>query len=453
MNRTFAAATALILVGTGMAFASPASAAGSSFTGTITSPARGDKVVTIRGDLTIDPADCPATVGDLEHYSWKPVYVGLFKSDGTFMGWLYYTDKAETRYMDERGALDPGTYQLKLGALYERGTVSKVLPCVDLSPTIITVVSETATSRETVASVRFLYAGETFTLSLDYVITWSDGVTTRKPAPNVEYGYELQSRLLGTADWESQDIDGPSVTVLADEPREYRILYQSALSKPITVDVIRATSAREIVDVTVTPATAIVGATLTLAGTIRSQFTDGTWRPSPAGTPYEVQFLPSGGAEWIRLYESTVTDVGAVSAKFPVSGSGRYRVASNDALSASIEVTAVVPTSVVAVEPLALPTAIAAGTPINISSTAQVEYSDGVYRPVAPGTSYTVEFRTATSPRTGERAKPRWQAVRTVAVTQPGVLTTRVKAKASGFWRLRLGSTVTPAVFVRVRGR
>ena len=132
---------------------------------------------------------------------------------------------------------------------------------------------------------------------------------------------------------------------------------------------------------------------------------------------------------------------------------GRYRVASSDALSASVEVTAVVPTSVVAVEPLALPTAIAAGAPINISSTAQVEYSDGVYRPVAPGTSYTVEFRTSTTPRAGERAKPRWRVVRTVAVAQPGVLATRVKAKASGFWRLRLGSTVTPAVFVRVRGR
>ena len=456
MTRTAASITGLILMGTSLAFAPPVSAAGSSFTGTITSPARGDAIVTIRGDITVDRRDCPATQGDLVLESYRGVQVALFRSDGTFAKQLYtvyYGQPPDTRYFEERVRLEPGTYYLKTGAEYENPGAIRTLPCATLSDTPISVVKADTTAPETVASSTSLYAGETFTLSLDYVITWSDGVTTRQPAPDAEDGYRLQSRPLGSVEWSTQSIDGPLVTVLADEPREYRILYQASISKSVTVDVIRPTTAREIVDVTVTPTTAIVGATLTIAGTIRSQFTDGTWRPSPAGTPYEIQFLPSGGTEWIRLYESTVTDVGVVSAKFPVSGSGRYRVASNDALSASVEVTAVVPTSVVAVEPLALPTAIAAGAPINISSTAEVEYSDGVYRPVAPGTSYTVEFRTATTPRAGERAKPRWRVVRTVAVTQPGVLTTRVKAKASGFWRLRLGSTVTPAVFVRVRGR
>lgn len=439
-----------LLVG-GIGLAAPASAAGSGFAGTIQSPARGDSVATIRGDVTIDPSDCPLEIGDYERSADRPVYVGLFTSAGDFLSIMYSTDRAETTYLDERWPLEPGNYELKLAARYDRRFAwdsGRVLPCVSLSPTTISVVEEVSTARETVASPSRLYVGEFVELGLEFVVAWSDGVSTRRPAPNDKYRYKLQQRALGTSDWETRQINGPNVKVVADQAREFRILDGALVSKSVVVDVIRPTSAREVSAVTVTPTAAIAGATLTLTGSITSQFTDQTWRPSPVGTSFEVQFLPEGGDSWMRLYESSVQDEGVVSAQFPMTGSGRYRVASSGAVSASVEVVAIVPTSVVAVEPLALPTAISSGGPLNISSTASVEYSDGVYRPVTPGTSYVVEFR----PMTTSRAQaPKWRVIRTVAVVKAGVIKTRVTARASGHWRVRLGKVATPPVFVRVR--
>ena len=446
-------ALAVVSLVFGTVAASPASAAVSRFEGLVESPARGEAIAVVQGDFTVDPNDCPDRIGSLDKPKLvkRPYYLGLFGGDGKFIRGVASLDDAGTIYVDERLSLDPGVYTLQLATWYEltgSWDTGEIKACVPLTPKTISVVKQTALTGQTVTSSSKLYAGEKFRLSLEHVISWSDGVTTTQPAPALRYHYKLQDRPLGTSAWATTDMDGPSIEVVADTPREFRILDGQQVSKPVTVDVIRPTSAREIADVTLSPTAAIAGATLTLTGVLRSQYTDQTWRPSPAGTTYEVQFLPQSADSWLRLYESTIEEPGEISIQFPMTGTGRYRLASSDGVSASVEVVAIIPTSVVAVEPLTLPTTVAAGAPVNISSTATVEYSDGIYRPVVPGTTFVVEFQPATTQRA---KKPKWQVVRTAAVVKPGQLVVRVKAKQSGFWRMKVGTVATTPVFMRVR--
>ena len=189
----------------------------------------------------------------------------------------------------------------------------------------------------------------------------------------------------------------------------------------------------------------MLGATIEISAQLQTQYTDSVWRPSPVGTAFEVHYLPEGGAEWIRLYRDTTDDVGLARLRLPVEGAGRYRIASGGGVGASTQLIIAQPTSQVAIEAPDLPVQVALGTPIDLSTPVEIQYSDGIYRPAPDGTTYRVQFAAS-----GPRAALRWRTVVRGKVAD-GKITTRIKPRATGYWRITVAGTPSAATLVRVR--
>ena len=103
------------------------------------------------------------------------------------------------------------------------------------------------------------------------------------------------------------------------------------------------------------------------------------------------------------------------------------------------------PTSQVAIEAPDLPVQVALGTPIDLSTPVEIQYSDGIYRPAPDGTTYRVQFAAS-----GPRAALRWRTVVRGKVAD-GKITTRIKPRATGYWRITVAGTPSAATLVRVR--
>ena len=98
-----------------------------------------------------------------------------------------------------------------------------------------------------------------------------------------------------------------------------------------------------------------------------------------------------------------------------------------------------------AIEAPDLPVQVALGTPIDLSTPVEIQYSDGIYRPAPDGTTYRVQFAAS-----GPRAALRWRTVVRGKVAD-GKITTRIKPRATGYWRITVAGTPSAATLVRVR--
>ena len=218
---------------------------------------------------------------------------------------------------------------------------------------------------------------------------------------------------------------------------------------------VRPTLANRLSGVVVSPSSAVVNVPLVFSGVLETQYDDEVWRPAPVGTVFELQFLAEGGSGWSRLVTERVSSPGVVSVRWPMLGSGRFRVVAGSATSESVAVTEVKPTSVVAVDPLDLPSAVFPGDPVDISVGVDVQFSDGVYRDAPDGTPFAVEFAESFDPNAAGVVVPRsgltWRTQAT-GVTQGGKADAQVSARTSGFWRVAFGQNRTSPVFVEVVG-
>jgi hypothetical protein len=267
-------------------------------------------------------------------------------------------------------------------------------------------------------------------------------------------GLTLQSRTLGTAPWTEASASVPVVggieqgakrVVAPTESTEYRFLQYADPSRTIVVTVAQPTLGRSVSAASLSDTEVMLGATIEISAQLQTQYTDSVWRPSPIGTPFEVQLLPDGGTEWIRLYRDTTDDVGVARLRIPVDGPGRYRITSGGGVGASTQLIITQPTSQVAIEAPDLPVQVAPGTPIDLSAPVEIQYSDGIYRPAPDGTAYRVQFAAS-----GPRAAMRWRTVVRGTITD-GQITTRIKPRATGYWRITVAGTPSAATLVRVR--
>ena len=429
----------------------------SSFVGSISTPARGEKTVHINGDLVLTPASCPRSPLN----GSRPYRVDAgFLPVGTSSPWTTrYPSFANIAtvpthaFVDSHMELTAGTYQVYAWGYYSEpgGTPSRL--CERLSDHVVTIVDAVSTQRGIAADDTLVVLGQRTTLTFAERITWSDGAVTERVPLEVP-GLALQGRTLGTAPWVpvtssvpvSGGIEqGGKRVVAPTESTEFRFLQYSEPSRSIVVTVAQPTLGRIVSAATLSDTEVMLGATIEISAQLQTQYTDSVWRPSPVGTAFEVHYLPEGGAEWIRLYRDTTDDVGLARLRLPVEGAGRYRIASGGGVGASTQLIIAQPTSQVAIEAPDLPVQVAPGTPIDLSTPVEIQYSDGIYRPAPDGTTYRVQFAAS-----GPRAALRWRTVVRGKVAD-GKITTRIKPRATGYWRITVAGTPSAATLVRVR--
>jgi hypothetical protein len=429
----------------------------SSFVGSITTPARGETTVHVNGDLVLTPGSCPRSPIN----GWKPyrVFAG-FLPIGTTSPWTteYPSFNNITTYpiqafIDRHIELSAGTYQVYSWALYSEPGGTPARLCERLSDHLVTVVEAVSTQRGITADDSLVVLGERTTLTFVERVTWTDGVVTERVPLEVP-GLTLQGRTLGTAPWSEVNASVPIVggieqgakrIVAPTESTEYRFLHHSEPSRTIVVTVAQPTLGRIVSAASLSDTEVMLGATIEISAQLQTQYTDSVWRPSPVGTAFEVQLLPDGGTEWIRLYRDTTDDVGIARLRIPVDGPGRYRITSGGGVGASTQLIIIQPTSQVAIEAPDLPVQVSPGTPIDLSAPVEIQYSDGIYRPAPDGTIYRVQFAVS-----GPRSAMRWRTVVRGTITD-GQITTRIKPKRTGYWRLTVAGNASSATLVRVR--
>ena len=429
----------------------------SSFVGSITTPARGETTVYVNGDLVLTPESCPRSPIN----GWKPyrVFAG-FLPVGTTSPWTtqypYFGNISTVptnAFIDSHIELTAGTYQVFSWGYYAEPGGTPARLCERLSDHVVTIVEPLSTQRGISADDSLVILGERTTLTFVERVTWTDGVVTERVPVEVP-GLTLQSRTLGTAPWSEASASVPVVggieqgakrVVAPTESTEYRFLQYADPSRTIVVTVAQPTLGRSVSAASLSDTEVMLGATIEISAQLQTQYTDSVWRPSPIGTPFEVQLLPDGGTEWIRLYRDTTDDVGVARLRIPVDGPGRYRITSGGGVGASTQLIITQPTSQVAIEAPDLPVQVAPGTPIDLSAPVEIQYSDGIYRPAPDGTAYRVQFAAS-----GPRAAMRWRTVVRGTITD-GQITTRIKPRATGYWRITVAGTPSAATLVRVR--
>jgi hypothetical protein len=304
----------------------------------------------------------------------------------------------------------------------------------------------------TQASSASVVVGESVVLSSVTRVLWSDGVTTDDTPSG---SFRLQFRATGTALWETISSGRSSVSVSPTAPGDYRFLVGDKTTTSTYVNVVRPTSAFRINDWSVNSEAAFSGTTLEFSGTVDNQFDDAAWRPAAVGTAFELQFLADGSGSWQRVVRDTIKAPGQVSIRWPMAGTGRFRLAVGGAISASLPVNLIVPTSVVALDVLDLPSEVDPGDPVDISVGVEIQYSDGEFRPAPDGTTYEVEFAASDEPiqraLPGDRAGLLWETIAR-GKTRAGLASASVRPDSSGYWRVSVGRAVTSPVFVAVPG-
>jgi hypothetical protein len=453
-TRTLVCAVSILaLLGTGFVGVATASTNGWVFTGSLTTPVRdSDGRVAIKGRLTVPAcADqqrgCWLAVHRVEsglNAGWQEIQTSgtrlVFRTAGVYdiSGWAYLTE----------GTWDVGV----VAGLDSQGKPQGVVVASGLTSTV-SVPGVRVTRVVTQASAPSVVQGETLTISVAEEVTWTDEVITFR---TVEGYKELAWRPTGAGLWDRVDKGSEEFVVSPAAPGDYRMVVDGAAAEPIFVNVYRPTNAHRISDSTASATSAIANSVVSVAGRMETQYDDKEWRPSPVGTRYELQFLADGSQAWARLLSSTVREAGIVDFRFKMLTTGRYRIAAGDATGLSVRIEEIVPVAVPAIEPLALPTTVAPGEPIDVNLGVDVEYSDGEVRDIPDGTDYVIDFAPvsgrSTNSESVERAKPRWRQV-AKGKTRDGQIAAQIRPRVSGYWRIRVGKAVTPRVLVKVQRR
>jgi len=309
--------------------------------------------------------------------------------------------------------------------------------------------AKVSTQLNTQSSVTSTIQGALVHFSLVDSVVWTDGVTTQDPPSGSSYTLQYQGT--GTANWVSIKNDyKPTFDLNVTGPGNYRILSDSHVSTEVYVDVHVPTVARSIANAIVSPSQAIVGASLVVSSQITTQYDDTNWYPSPAGTAYAIDWLPTGGSVWTSIGGGTVTIPGVIATHVLMPGTGLLRITSGDAIGDALPLTAIVPTSVISVTALTLPTTVLTNTPFTLGTSASTRYSDGMYRATPVGTKYEVYFASATAPKKSVTAL-RWTRVIAARTTLKGKIIAKVRTRSSGYWRIVVVSKSTRAAYVRVR--
>lgn len=451
----FAIAATAVMLATGITATPGATAStnGWTFTGTLSAPARdSDGRVDISGRLVV-PA-CP----DQSRGCWLAVHR---VEDGRDAGWQEIQARGTRLIFRTAGVFDVSGWAFLSEGTWEIGVVAGIgtkgrpqgnVIATGLSAGV-SVPGETSSRLVTEATTSSIVQGESLTISVAEEVSWTDGVVSFREASGSRV---LAWRPVGAALWDRVDSGQADFTVSPQGPGEFRVVLNDQVAEPVFVNVIRPTRAHRISEPVTSSSAAIANSAVTLSAGMETQYDDNAWRPSPNGTRFELQFLADGSSAWVRLLSSAVREPGVVTLRFSMLTSGRYRLVAGDATSLSVYIQEILPVGIPAIEPISLPTTVALGEPIDVSTTVDIEYSDGNVREVPDGTGFEVQFaRPPAKTPDGvidPRSKLRWKTSAKGKIRN-GVLSTKIRPRVSGYWRLKVGAAVTPATKITVRRR
>lgn len=423
------------------------------FTGSLASPTRdSDGRVAISGRLTV-----PACA-DQQRGCWLAVHR---EESGVNAGWQEVSTNGTRLVFRTAGVynisgwafLTEGTWELGVVAgIDSQGRAQGGIVASGLTASV-TVPGVRSTRVVTQASAPSVVQGEALTITLAEEVSWTDGVVTFRSKEGFK---ELAWRPTGAALWDRVDEGSDEFLVSPTGPGDYRMVVDGRAAEPVFVNVIRPTNAHRIGDPSVSARAAIANSIVSITSAMETQYDDKLWRPSPPGTRYELQYLADGSQAWARLLSSSIREPGRVEFRFKMLTTGRFRIAAGEATGLSVLIEEIVPVAVPAIEPLALPTAVAPGEPVDVNVGVEVEYSDGEIRDVPDGTDYIIQFSPSPSrSASGEksiRAKVRWKVMKKGKI-RDGQVMTQIRPRTSGYWRIRVGEAATPRVLVTVQRR
>lgn len=179
----------------------------------------------------------------------------------------------------------------------------------------------------------------------------------------------------------------------------------------------------------------VQGTTISLASTTQTQYRDGTWRPTPVGTPWRLQFRTTTTAAWSDAATGTVRRSGELrsDAKYRSSGWWRFVVQNQPGLQKWTGVSKVV--GVIWGKPDVKRMAAQSSDRISIRRSVAFRLSDGRAIDVPVGTHYVVQHR---------RVGGIWRTVSSSTVRTKGLVSHSAPASSRGYWRFIITGRVSP---------
>jgi len=437
--------TAFVVALTSLLGVAPAHADTSwTFVGTYNNPPRGNYALEITGDFTA-PVDVTASFylkRVTTPTSSTPDSIPMLSSTG-YPHLVAGVTQTLNLKIDSQYVLPPvgGTYNFVVndGA----GSADVVL----LGP--ITIVSPVKSVLTTLSSTNEVRERQRATFRMVSRATWPDGVVTDEPPYGVTWysTFLLQVRPVGYAQWIDLATSGtPEITLELGFNGTYRMLLDKAVGTSVAVKVHASTLYRRFSKTKVTPMKAARGSLITVSTNMETKYDDNTWHPTPDFTQYEIEWLPSGATAWRSIAAGRLSQWGTLTRRIPMPGSGQLRLTSGYGISSVIRLTAIKSTSTIALGALTIPTSAVVNSTFVISATSTTKYTDGIYRPTPVGTSYEVDF--APAPTSGSAL--RWTVVTKAKTKVAGVVSVRVTATRTGYWRLVVLKKASAAHLVRV---
>lgn len=275
--------------------------------------------------------------------------------------------------------------------------------------------------------------------------TWSDGLTTEEPATGIQ---RLEYRPVGSFSYLTLATNC-ATTVSITQSRQYRCVLGSTTLDPVQVDVLTPTNEFILGPTRVQPAAAPLGSDIVVSGSVSQVYSNRSLWPARTGTEYSVEFQSEGSTTWTKIGPTLRLGVaGNVGATIDMPGTGKIRVVIGTYASTPanlIELLALNEYQITASSP---PSSVNPGTDISFSGTVKQKWSDGPFRDVESGTNVILEYAESYDPISQERV---WEEVTSVRTVRSGYRLDSV-AQASGFWRARVGDSVSPSIYIRVNG-
>lgn len=452
-RRTLIGIASVAVAMTGLTGVVSANTNGWIFTGNLAVPIRdSDGRVAISGRLVVP------SCADQQRGCWLAVHR---VDSGASEGWQEIKASGTRLVFRTAGVYDINGWAYLTEGVWEIGVVAgidaqgkpqgMVVASALTSP--VSVPGVRSTRVVTQASSDSVVLAESLTVSVAEEVLWTDGVVTFRS----ESGFkELAWRETGAALWDRIDEGSDEFVVSPSAPGDYRMVVDGRGAEPVFVNVIRPTNAHRISNPLVSTASAIANSIVSISAAMETQYDDKIWRLSPVGTRYELQFLAEESQAWVRLLSNTVREPGNAEFRFRMLTTGRYRISAGEATGLSVLIEEIVPVAIPAIEPLALPTTVAPGDPVDVNVGVEVEYSDGEIRDVPDGTDYIIQFSASRSRGasidSSVRAKVRWTTIKK-GKTRDGQVMAQIQPRTSGFWRVRVGKATTQRVLVTVQRR
>lgn len=274
---------------------------------------------------------------------------------------------------------------------------------------------------------------------------WSDGVTTEDPVTGSQ---RLEYRPLGLVTF-SPISTSCATTITISDSREYRCVLGSTPMNIVSVQALTPTNDFVLGPTRVQPYATSIGEDVVVSGSISQYYSNRTLWPAKPGTEYRIQFQSEGSSMWRQIGPTLRLGVaGNVGATISMPGSGKIRVVVGAFASTPADVIELRALDEYEISTNRVPISVNPGDEVAFSGSVRQKWSDGPFRDVGSGTNVEFEFSEAYDSATAARNWESLTSVRTVSA----IYRLDTIPQSSGFWRIRVGNTVTSERYIQVNG-